>query len=433
MKKMYFLLILVLVIGGCAKVPQTGEQQLQVTVSEQVQPPIELPSATATQNPTDTPPPTSTATSTPTITPTPTTTLTPTPASTPFGGGNGKVSMMVNINVVEVSLDENSDFDIIVPFDTLLEELKIEQLSSYRTDSVSPKGDLVAFWNCATEYCDTERGTLYLFNTNFNKTAEIDVPGVPYFIGWSPDESRLLYYLGSTMADDYYLVKTQDPGFGELIKLGRLVDVAWGPDGQTLYGQTGGKVFQYDTDGEELKTWTCNFNNDCMHDLSPDGKRFAGIQKHVPTGQGNPTIVISNTEFTDKKTIRISEDKALIIYLAWLPDNRHVVLVGESAKQRTRRFYRLDYLSILDVDTGEERSINLSIADDVENFTFCGLTPDGMHAVYLAVGGRVKEQGRLLMSGRTVMLHPLWEENAELVRLTDFEDVWESCPSWLVK
>ena len=433
MKQLYVLLILSIIAGGCATAPKTGEQQAQAVVSEPAQPATALPSPSATLKPSDTPQPTSTATETPTITPTPTITLTPTPVATPFGGGNGEVSMMVNVNVVKVSLEDTSDYDIVVPYDKIMALLKIDQLSTLRSDSVSPNGDLVAFWNCAQEYCDTKRGVLYLFSTNFNQKVAIDVPGLPVFMGWSPDQSRLLYYLGSSMSDDYYLVKTKDPGFGEVIKLGRLVDVAWAPDGQTIYAQKGGTVYQYDLDGNELNTWACNFNNACMHALSPDGKRFAGIQKYVPTNQGNPTIFISNPDFTDKKTIRISEDKALILYLAWLPDNRHVVLVGESAKQRNRRFWRLDYLSILDVDTGEERNIDLKIADDVENFSFCGLTPDGMHAVFVAVGGRVKEQGRVLMSGRAAMLYPLWVDDAELVRLTGFEDVWESCPTWLVK
>jgi hypothetical protein len=296
-------------------------------------------------------------------------------------------------------LDDKDDFDVVVPYDKMVALLKIDQVSTF---------------------------------TNFKKKAAFEVPGVPYYIGWSPDQSRLLYYLGSTMADDYYLLNTSEAGFGEVIKLGRLVDVAWAPDGKTLYGQTGAKVTQYDLDGKELATWTCNFNNDCMHALSPDGKRFAGIQKHIPTTQGNPTIVISNPDFTDKKTLRISEDKALILSLDWLPDNRHVVIVGQSAKQRTHRFWRLDYLSILDVDTGEERVIDLNIADEWENFAYCGLTPDGNHAVYAAVGGRVKEQGRILMSGRMILAYPLWEDDAEFVRLTDFEDAWESCPTWLV-
>jgi len=55
---------------------------------------------------------------------------------------------------------------------------------------------------------------------------------------------------------------------------------------------------------------------------SPDGKRFAGIQKFVASGTGNPTITISNADFSDKKTVFISEDKALILdYLA--ADNQH--------------------------------------------------------------------------------------------------------------
>jgi hypothetical protein len=96
-----------------------------------------------------------------------------------------------------------------------------------------------------------------------------------------------------------------------------------------------------------------------------------------------------------------------------------------------RRFWRLDYLSIIDTNTGEERVIQLEIPEDSENFAFCGLTPDGTHLVYISAGGRVKEGGRIYMNGRYIMLLPIDGSSPELMRLTNFKDAWESCPAWL--
>jgi len=425
MKPIYIFLILALVLSGCSKTPASPSPIAEAATN------TPLPPATATPLPTDTPQPTATPTQIPTITPTPTITLTPTPRPTPFGGSSGYIMTMVSGNVVKMSIDDPADYEVVVSYDDMMSNLDIKTLSTLRNDIISHTGDLVAFWNCATEYCDTKRGPLYLFSPDFKKKAVVDVPGYPSFLGWSADHDRLLYYLGSTMADDVYLIKTKDPGFGEVIKIGHLNDVAWSPDGQTIYAQTGGTVYQYDKDGKELQKQECKFNNACMHALSPDGQRFAAIQKYVSTTTGNAVINITHPDFIDKKTLYISDAHALILDLKWLPDNQHIVVIGESAKQRIRRFWRLDYLSVINVDTGEERLITLNIPEDSENFTFCGLTPDGTHVAYLSTGGRVKEEGRILMSGRYVMVVPILSDTPELVRLTQFKNAWESCPTWL--
>jgi Tol biopolymer transport system component len=218
---------------------------------------------------------------------------------------------------------------------------------------------------------------------------------------------------------------------GDVIHLGRLNDVAWAPDRATLYTQSGSKVSLVDLDGNELESFSCIFNNACMHAPSPDGKRFAGIQKFVPTNQGNPVITISNHDFTEKESIFISENKALILSVTWLQDNRHLVVYGMTAKQRTRRFWRLDYLSVIDTETGEERRINLNVPDDAESFSPCGLSPDENYFVYLQAGGRVKQEGYILMSGRYALSFPLDSDDPEFNRMSILEDAWESCPVWL--
>jgi len=121
----------------------------------------------------------------------------------------------------------------------------------------------------------------------------------------------------------------------------------------------------------------------------------------------------------------------LILSIKWLPDNQHILVFGETARQRTRRFWRLDYLSIIDVESGEERVIPLNIPEDSEWFGPCDLTPDGNHLVYLGAGGRVKEEGRLLMSGRFAQMFPISADSPEFERITGFDDTWESCPVWL--
>jgi len=339
--------------------------------------------------------------------------------------------MMVNLNVVNFPMKSLSEFEIIVPVDDIMEEFEIKDFSGTRDDTISPNGDIVALWNCGTSLCDTKRGPLYLFTTDFKNKATIVVPGNPDFIGWSANQDRLLYYLGSTMSDDYYLVKTQTEGFGEVIPLGRMSSVVWAPDHQTLYAQKGDTVYLYDRDGKEIQTWTCKFGNACAYAPAPDGKRFAGIQKFVPTGQGNPTITISNSDFSDKKTLFISDDNALILGINWLQDNQHILVYGMSSKQNNRRFWRLDYLSMIDVDSGEEQKIDMQVPEDAESYYPCGLSPDGAHMIYLSVGGRVKQGGRIYFSGRFAMMFPVAPGTPELKRMTDFTDAWESCPVWL--
>ena len=426
MKLFYTFLILVVALCGCSK-PLPEPTPAAQAASATPLPPTNTP----TLKPTNTPTPTFTPTDTPTRTPTPTITLTPTPRATPFGGGDGSVVTMISLNVVKLSLKDPSDFDLLADYDAIVQNLGITKFSSLRNDAVSHEGDLVAFWNCATQYCDTERGTLYLFSPNFKQKTSVEVPGYPVFMGWSAEHDRLLYYLGSTMADDYYIIKTKDPGFGEVIKLGRLSDAAWSPDGQTIYTQTGGKITEYDKDGKELHQHECNFNNACMHALSPDGAHFAAIQRHVASSNSNAIVNITHPDFADKTSLRLKNDHAVILNVLWLPDSRHIVVIGESAKQYNRRFWRLDYLSVIDVETGEERVIELDIPEDSEGFSFCGMTPDGNNLVYTYTGGRVKQGGRLLLSGRYVMLLPLNDADPELVRLTEFDETWESCPAWV--
>ena len=65
-----------------------------------------------------------------------------------------------------------------------------------------------------------------------------------------------------------------------------------------------------------------------------------------------------------------------------------------------------------------------------EWFGVCGLSPDRQHMVYLGVGGRVKKEGRIYHSGRSVLLFPLMEDSPAFERLTIFEETWEGCPAW---
>jgi hypothetical protein len=428
-KKFSMLFIFVLLISACKPAPQ------QTTSNPTVAAPAEtqiVASATPTVPPTNTPAPTDPPTATPTFTLVPTETNTPTPAPTPLGGGGGNLMMMVNINVVNVPQKSSSDFEIIVPSDDIKSEFDIEDFSSLRTDDISPNGEIVAVWNCAYDPCDTKRGPMYLFTTDFKQKATIDVVGFPDFLGYSANQDRMLYYLSGTMADDYYLVKTEATGFGEVIHLGRISSVVWAPDRQTLYSQKGNKVTQLDKDGKELQTWTCDFSNACAAAPSPDGKRFAGIKKFVPTSGSNPIITISNKDFTEKKSIFLQDDHALILYLMWLPDSQHILVSGMSSKQSNRRFWRMDYLSMIDVDTEEEQRIDLQVPEDSESFFPCGLSPDSQHMIYLSTGGRVTEGGRIYMSGRFAMMFPITTEGTpELTRMTDFSEAWESCPVWL--
>ena len=427
MKKLACLMVLCFALSACNAAAGTAEQQILPSMTSQAATP------THTARPTDTPIPTQTASATPTFTLTPTETRTPPPSPTPKGGGSGYFSMVADLNIIDVSVEDPNDMTLVVPniqFITKF-EMAIDDISSLRTDTLSPKGDMAAIWNCASKHCETKRGSLYLFSVDFKKMATIEAPGMPTFLDWSAEQDRLLYYLGSTMSDDYYLVKTGSEGFGEVIHLGRLNDVSWAPDRESLYTQSGSKVAHLDLDGNELESFTCIFNNACMHAPSPDGKRFAGIQKFLSTNQDNPVITISNQDFSEKETIFISENKALILSVTWLQDNRHLVVYGMTPKQRTRRFWRLDYLSVIDTETGEERRINLNVPDDAESFGPCGLSPDESYFVYLQAGGRVKEEGYILMSGRYALSFPFDSDNPEFSRMSTLEDAWESCPVWL--
>jgi hypothetical protein len=429
-KTIHLSFLIGVMLSSCATLPSTAEPSHDLTtpVVEQA---VLLPSATstATQAPTSTPTATPTQTLAPTATSQPT--RTPAPSATPFGGSGGEALMFINLNLVRFPYPDLSDLNVILTYEDLINEFQFSELSTSWEDAVSPSGKQIAFWNCATKHCDTKRGNLYILTTDHRSMASVMVPGHPYFVGWSSDEDRLLYYLSSTMADEFFLIKTQYPGFGEVISLGRLNAMSWASDKQTLFAQKGNKVFHLDKDGKELETFECNFNNACMASPSPDGKRFAGIQKFVPTGTGNPVITISNQDFTEKKSIFISDDKALILFVNWLPDNQHIVVFGQTARQRVRRFWRLDYLSIIDVDSGEERVIKLDIPEDSEWFAPCGLTPDGRQLVYLGAGGRVKQEGRILMSGRKALIFPLETEDPDFRPITDIEGAWESCPNWL--
>jgi hypothetical protein len=426
-KKLSLLLVLMFVVCSCKPAPEQVSQNPTAPAAAKQS----IASATPVSSPTNTPVPTEAATATATVTLTPTVTPTPTPAPTALGGGSGELMMMVNMNVVNIPMKSPSDFEIIIPNEDIMSEFEIKALSSRRNDAISPQGDIVAVWNCKYNPCNTERGSIYLFTTDFKNKATFEVPGSPSFIGWSADQDRLLYYLGSTMSDDYYLVKTGLDGFGEVIPLGRMSSVVWAPDRQTLYAQKGSTVYQYDRDGKELQKWTCKFGNACAYAPAPDGKRFAGIQKFVPTGQGNPVITISNQDFSDKKTIFISDDHALILAIIWMKDNQHILVFGRSSRENNRRFGRYDYLSMIDVDTGEEQVIDLKVPEDAEWFYPCDLSPDGKHLVYLSVGGRVKEQGEIRFSGRFAMMFPVGPGTTELKRMTDFAEAWESCPVWL--
>ena len=426
-KNIFQLILTGILLSACAILPASPESDYEVT-AEVV--------STATPQPTEEPTSTALPTNTPTMKPTntripPTETRTPAPAPTSLGGGSGQIMMFINMNIVEFPVHGVEKYSVVMPVEKLISEFEIADFSTFRTDYISPNGELAAFWNCASKHCDTVRGDLYLFTLDWRNKTTISVAGLPYFLGMSADQTRLLYYLESSMANDFYLVKTNPKDFGEVIPLGRMTNVSWSSDRHNLFAQKGSTVTQMDTDGNKLKTFECIFNNNCIHAQSPDGERFAGIQKFVPDGTGNPVITISNRDFTDKKTIFISDNDALILFIDWLPDNQHIVVYGESARQRTRRFWRLDYLSIIDVESGEERVITLDIPEDSEWFGPCGLTPDGNHLIYLGAGGRVKEEGRILMSGRFAQMFPISAGDPEFERITIFDDSWESCPVWL--
>jgi len=59
-----------------------------------------------------------------------------------------------------------------------------------------PAWDMVAFWNCSSYLCDTERGVPLSVHHRLEAKGFLDVPGIPSFLGWSDNQDRLLYYLG---------------------------------------------------------------------------------------------------------------------------------------------------------------------------------------------------------------------------------------------
>jgi hypothetical protein len=416
-------LVLILMLGSSACVSSnqeptanpptaTGETEQEMT-----------PSVTAVPKDTETP------TSSPTITLTPTETTTPTPVPTPIGGGNGYLLMMVDESIIRISLEDRNQVETIVSSSDLTTTLNVGEISNLRTGSISPDGSVSAFWNCATHLCDTRRGTFYLFTSDLQKKISFEAAGYPSFLGWSANHDRLLYYLWSTMADDYYMVKTKAPGFGEVIHLGRVTDVTWSGDKQTLFSQRGNVVSQLDKDGKELKRYTCNFNYNCINDPSPDGKRFAGLPSLFYGG--DPYVTFSNQDFTEKKTVKIPIMKIIPLIVDWLPDNQRVVIYSLSFKQWNYSYIRFDTLGVMDADSGNLRVANWEIPESVAWFVPCGLSPDGNYVVFTGAGGRSKEQGRLMLNERYLFMFPVSSDQPALERVTNFDKAWESCPTWM--
>lgn len=432
MKTSIATIILVIFISSCSTPTSPPAQVSSIPIKyEPVAAEASLTALEPTQEPTLVPTYTATSTLIPSPTLTPTITPTFTPAPTQLGGESGGLVMFNNLNVLKFPLDGKSEIKILVAYSDLVSRLEIAEMSTLFADTVSPHGDIAVVWNCAAKICDTYRGMLYVFSIDNEEKAQVEVDGYPYFVGWSKNQDRLLFYLHSSTASEYYLLKTNSANFGELLDLGWMSDISWAYDNETLYAQKGGTVYHLDKDGNELERFPCQFNNACMHAQSPDGQHFAGIQKYVPTNRGNPVITITNNDFTEKKSVFISDDNALILEVSWLADSRHIVVMGITSKQGNRRMARYDYLSLIDTETGVEQVVELEVPEDSESFRPCGLTPDRKNMVYIGLGGRVKSEGRILWSSRFAQIIPLVPEIGRLSRITNLENVWESCPVWL--
>jgi hypothetical protein len=426
-----FSLILMLLVFMCGC---NSKSQLSPATALEPSPTIvytDTPIPTDTTRPSVTPSPI--PTDTPTVTLTPTETLTPTPSPTPLGGGSGYLMMFENLNVVKVSLHEKSDIETIVASEKITSEFGIKDISSQWTGDISLQGNIAAFWNCSTYWCDTERGLFYLFTTDFKHKTSFELPGYPYFLGWSADQDRLLAYIGSTMANDVYLIKTGDAGFGEMIRLGQFYFATWSADKQTIFAQRGGTVYEFDKDGQELRKLPCLDADACMYAPSPDGKRFASPPREIFYGLSAPKITIFNQDFTEKKILPLIESvyAGLFLRAAWLPDNLHVLLFGTSYGQFNRRYWRMDALETMNVETGEEKAIKLDLPDDFEAFMPCDLSPDGSYLIYLGHGGRIKEQGRILLTHSYAVLVPITSDHPTIERITTTIDVRDSCPTWI--
>ncbi len=92
----------------------------------------------------------------------------------------------------------------------------------------------------------------------------------------------------------------------------------------------------------------------------------------------------------------------------------------------------MDYLSMIDIESDEEQTIDIALPEDAENFIPCGFSPDNTQMIYLSTGGRIKQGGRIMLSGRFAMMVPFTTEGtSEFSRMTTFESAAESCPLWL--
>jgi TolB protein len=172
---------------------------------------------------------------------------------------------------------------------------------------------------------------------------------------WSPDGKHILFSIWADNDWHLAMINADGSAFHYVKKPERKYNsywsTCWTPDGRSFYAQDLDKIYQFTTDGKELKSWTVNslFSNGSMNSgssiaVSPDGKTLLvevdmDEEPFLPDWEGPPPSLWT-LDLASEKTTRLTPRGVLCWHGCWL-DNKEILFGSQSATEKTPTIYKM--------------------------------------------------------------------------------------------
>jgi len=166
---------------------------------------------------------------------------------------------------------------------------------------------------------------------------------------WSPDGAHILFSIWADNDWHLAMVNADGTGFRYVKKTERkhysYWSTSWAPDGRSIYAQDLDKLYQFTTEGTELKNWSLkalfpkgSMNSGSTMAVSPDGKTLLlevdmdDEEANLPDWDGPPPSLWM-LELASQKTMRLTP-KGLLAWKGCWADNGKILFVSQTATEK---------------------------------------------------------------------------------------------------